>query len=145
MRDPEGDYMRHNGMRIRSVVLLLCAASMIAACSGSSTLATGAAASHATTMSGTLSGRLVTVGGPVPGAPSPVAGSVTVTGAGVHRDVKVGPGGAYSVSLPSGRYAVVGHNPFVTSDSVAMPCPGPREAHVTPGSVVVLDAICSIK
>lgn len=132
-------------MRIRSVVLLLCAASMIAACSGANALPTGAAASPATTISGTLSGRLVTAGGPDLGAPSPVAGAVTVTGVGVHLDVKVGPDGAYSVSLPTGHYAVVGHSPFVTRDSVAMPCPGPKEAHVTPGAAVVLDAICSIK
>ena len=145
MRDPEGDHMRHICMRIRSVVLLLCAATMIAACSGAHENTTGAASSPATTMSGTLGGRLVTVGGPAMGAASPVAGSVTVMGNGFHRDVKVGPDGVYSVSIPAGHYTIVGHSPFVTTDNVAMSCPGPKEAHVTPGAVVVLDAICSIK
>jgi hypothetical protein len=137
--------MRHNGMRTLLVVLLLCAASMTAGCSGANAPTTEVAASHATKVDGTLSGRLITVGGPAPGSPSPVAGAVTVTGGGVHLDVKVGLDGAYSVSLPAGRYTVVGHSPSVTAEGAAMPCPGRKEARVTPGATVVLDAVCSIK
>jgi hypothetical protein len=74
-----------------------------------------------------------------------VAGVVIVTGAGGRLDVRVGPDGAYSVGLPAGQYAVVGHSPSVTIEGVAMPCPGTREVHVTSGAVVVLDAICTIK
>jgi hypothetical protein len=40
---------------------------------------------------------------------------VTLTGPGVHRDVHVGAGGTYSVTVPAGRYTVTGHSPLYGS------------------------------
>jgi hypothetical protein len=92
---------------------------------------------------GTLRGHLYGVGGPAPGAQAPWAGTVTVTGSGFHRDIAVGPDGAYSLTLPPGSYTVVGHSP--SYDDAAAPCPAPREAKITSGSSTTLDAICQMK
>jgi hypothetical protein len=102
-------------------------------------------ASHASTATGWLTGRLVTVGGPAPGAAHPVAGKVTVSGRGVHVDVKVGKDGAYAVSLPPGWYMVTGRSPSVIVNDREAPCPSSKEARVKSHDAVVLDAICSIK
>jgi hypothetical protein len=132
-------------MGARSLALVLCVAATVSvACSRQPMPADGVGASHAAA-TGKLTGRLIIVGGPAPGAAHPVAGRVAVTGNGVHVDVKVGEDGVYTVSVPPGRYQVTGHSPSVVVDDREAPCPSSKDARVTPGGAAVLDAICSIK
>jgi hypothetical protein len=146
MRDPAGGPARQKTMNVRSLALVLCAASMVTvACSDQPKPAAEAGASHVSPGNGTLNGRLVTSGGPAPGAANPVAGTVTVTGKGVHVDVKVGEDGAYSISVPPGHYKVTGHSPSVVVDDREAPCSSAKEAKVARGTAAVLDVVCSIK
>jgi hypothetical protein len=90
-------------MRVPVIVAALAAvglAGLAAACSG------GGPASE-----GTLTGHLYGVGGPAPGLPRPWPGTVTVAGAGIHRDIPVGADGAYAVTVSPGRYSVTGYSP----------------------------------
>jgi hypothetical protein len=63
---------------------------------------------------GVLRGRLVFVGGPFPGSPRPLGGTVTVTG---HSRVviTVGRDGRYTVTLPVGTYRLAGSSPWFGS------------------------------
>lgn len=59
---------------------------------------------------GRLTGRLVAVGGVAAGAPRPLAGTVTLQGAGLTQTVRIGSDGTFSTALQPGRYRVVGHS-----------------------------------
>jgi hypothetical protein len=107
----------------RLALILGSAAMCTVACSGHSpatSTSQGPSASHGTSASqgpgtspgtGTLHGQLLGVGGLVPGNGRPWAGTVTVTGQGLHHQITVGTSGAFSVPLPAGRYQVAGHSP----------------------------------
>ena len=56
---------------------------------------------------------------------------MTVTGPGVHRDVPVGVGGSYSVTVPAGRYTITGHSPLYGSGTYL--CRATEVATVTSG------------
>ena len=92
---------------------------------------------------GILTGHLYGVGGPAPGLPHPWPGTVTLTGPGVHLDVPVGAGGAYSVRVPPGRYTVAGHSPLYQSGTAL--CQAAREATVTSGHSTKADVLCQMK
>lgn len=92
---------------------------------------------------GTLTGHLYGVGGPAPGLPRPLPGTVTVTGPGVHRDVPVGASGSYSVRVPAGSYTVVGHSPLYVSGRGL--CRAERIATVTSGHSTTVDVLCQMR
>jgi hypothetical protein len=91
---------------------------------------------------GTLTGHLYGVGGPAPGLPRPWPGTVTVTGPGVHRDVPVGARATYSVTVPAGRYTLVGHSPLYGSGAGL--CQAAGVATVTSGHTTKADVLCQM-
>ena len=91
---------------------------------------------------GTLAGHLYGVGGPAPGLPRPWPGTVTLTGTGVHQDVSVGADGSYSVTVPAGRYTVVGRSPLYASGATL--CRAIGVATVTGGHTTTADVLCQM-
>jgi hypothetical protein len=91
---------------------------------------------------GTLAGHLYGVGGPSPGLPRPWPGTVTVTGPGGRRDVAVGTDGAYSVTVPAGRYTVVGRSPLYESGAAL--CRAAGVATVTSAHTTRADVLCQM-
>lgn len=90
---------------------------------------------------GIVTGHLFGTGGVAPGTKVTWAGTVTVTGKGVRRVVKVGDDGAYSLIVPPGTYSVSGASPAHTG---SVSCPASKKAHVTAGRTVTVDVICPI-
>ena len=86
------------------------------------------------------------VGGPAtvtaPPSPRPWPGTVTVTGPGVHLDIPVGAGGAYSVRVPPGRYTVAGHSPLYGTGTYS--CQAAGTATVTSGHSTKADVLCEM-
>ncbi len=117
----------------RLLLLALISLALVTACSGA----------HYATGSGTLHGHLYGVGGPAPGSARPFSGTITVSGNGTSREAKVGSDGAYSVTIPPGRYTVIGHSPQY-GDGVPA-CPGPNSAQVSNGGTTTMDAYCQLK
>ncbi len=111
----------------------------VAVCLAGST----AACSAQDPVDGTLTGHLYGVGGPAPGLPRPLPGTVTVTGPGVHRDIPVGVSGSYSVKVPAGSYTVVGHSPLYGSGTGV--CRAERVATVTSGHSTEVDVLCQMR
>ena len=108
----------------------MCLAGFTAACSGQYLA------------DGILTGHLYGVGGPAPGLPRPWPGTVTLTGAGVHLDVRVGASGAYSVRVPPGRYTVTGHSPLYGNGTYF--CQAAGMATVTSGRTTKADVLCQM-
>jgi hypothetical protein len=92
---------------------------------------------------GILAGHLYAVGGPAPGAPRPWPGTVTLTGPGVHRAIRVGAGGGYSVLVPAGTYAVAGRSPLYQDGAGACRAAGP--VMVTSGHRTRADVLCQLR
>jgi hypothetical protein len=93
--------------------------------------------------SGTLTGRLIMVGGPAPGAPSAVSGTVVLSG-GVsadHRDV--GPDGTFRFSPPPGRYRLTGTSPSYGSG--IYPCRANGRPHVQANQTTRADVVCELR
>jgi hypothetical protein len=109
----------------------VCLGGFTAACSGNNRA------------EGTLTGHLYGVGGPAPGPPRPWPGTVTLTGPGVHRNVPVGAGGSYSVTVPAGRYTVTGHSPRYGSGTYV--CQATGAATVTSGHTTKADVLCQMR
>jgi len=118
---------------VRCIALLGVAMAALAACSG-----------PAVTSTGTLKGHLYGVGGPSPGAHRPFPGTITVTGTGFRRDVRVGADGAYSLVVRPGHYAVVAHSPHLVANGAMEACCPAHGASVASGSTTTLDTICSL-
>jgi hypothetical protein len=127
--EPRAGAFRRKGVRIFLVGLAL-AGVFLAGCSGP-----GPA-------DGTLTGHLYGVGGPAPGLPRPWPGTVTLTGPGVHQDASVGADGSYSVTVPAGRYTVVGRSPLYESDAAL--CRATEVATVTSGHTTTADVLCQM-
>ena len=123
----------------QALLLVAVAAGLTAACS-SEYASPSATPSHQVVNSGTLTGHLLRVGGPSPGKPIALSGTVTVQGPSGSQDVIVDSSGRYTVSVSPGTYSVVGHSP-----QVSLACPGEGKVHVRAGATAKLDAICSIR
>jgi len=67
---------------------------------------------------------------------------VTVTGPGVHRDVPIGASATYSVTVPAGRYTLVGHSPLYGSGTGL--CQATGVAMVTSGHTTKADVLCQM-
>ena len=92
---------------------------------------------------GILAGHLYGVGGPAPGAPRPWSGTVTLTGPGVHRVIRVGSGGAYFAWVPDGVYIVAGRSPLYQDG--AGTCRAAAPATVTSGHRTQADVLCQLR
>jgi hypothetical protein len=63
-----------------------------------------------------VTGRLVRVGGPAPGSPVPLPGSIKAVDAAGHAyAAKADRSGRFRLTLPPGVYTVTGHSPLISS------------------------------
>ena len=145
-------YQRRSSATVPAGPLLpgLLAGLLLAGCAGSGSA--GAAGQPPAT--GHLAGRLVMEGGPTgpsgqqPGE-RPMDGMVTVTAAGRKPvTVTVGASGAFSVTLPPGRYQVSGRSPAIMEidggHSREMPCSQPASATVSAGRTATVTLTCVV-
>lgn len=80
----------------------------------------------------TVTGLLVRVGGPPPGSPVPLPGTVVARNtAGGQFTTTTGNNGRFQLSLPQGTYRLTGQSPQVMGDSQQELCRAARTVHVT--------------
>jgi len=80
----------------------------------------------------TVTGLLVRVGGPAPGSPVPLPGTVVAkNAAGGQFTTTTGNNGRFQLSLPPGTYRLTGHTPEVMGDGQQGLCFDPQTIHVT--------------
>ena len=94
---------------------------------------------------GTITGHLYRVGGPPPGRPTPMPGTIDVTGQGTgaeNTSVRVGPDGFYSIVVPVGTYSLNGRSPLI--DDGATSCHGSHNVTLQEGVTAKMDVICDI-
>ena len=92
----------------------------------------------------TVPGRFVRVGGPAPGSPFPLPGTITARAAtGETFTATAGQDGRFKLSLPPGTYRVTGRSPLMQSGQ--MICAATEELHVSPGQPArPVTVVCSI-
>ena len=95
----------------------------------------------------TVTGLLVRVGGPAPGSPVPLPGTVVARNAtGDKFSTTTGKDGRFQLSLPPGTYELTGHSPQVMADGQEMLCRATKAVHVTrDGTVDNIWVVCSIR
>jgi len=82
----------------------------------------------------TVPGRFVRAGGPAPGSPVPLSGTITArTATGETFTATAGRVGRFTLSLPPGTYRVTGRSPVMRSGQ--MICAATMELHVSPVSL----------
>lgn len=89
---------------------------------------------------GTLSGHLYMVGGPAPGTPRAVEGTVVATGPDGRHTATVGADGSYTMQLAPGTYTVTGTSPQYGEGK--SPCPANGTVAVVQSEVRTADAYC---
>jgi hypothetical protein len=96
---------------------------------------------------GTVTGALVRVGGPAPGAAVPLPGEIVAVGPdGARFAVTAGKTGRYSLSLPPGVYRLTGHSPLVHAGSAEMQCAAQEPVRVIAGkSAPSVNVVCSVR
>ncbi len=95
----------------------------------------------------TVTGILVRVGGPAPGSPVPLPGTVVAwNAAGKQFTTTTGKNGRFQLSLPPGTYRLTGHSPQVMGDGQQLLCDAAQTVHVTRHEPVHnIWVVCSIK
>ena len=86
---------------------------------------------------GTITGHLYRVGGPAPGLPSPMPGTIYVSGG---SSVAAGSDGSFSVAVSPGTYTLSGRSP----DMGNALCRARHPVTVQAGAVVKVGVICDI-
>jgi hypothetical protein len=116
---------------------LIACLPLLAACTGNGNGAVGG---------GAVSGSLLRVGGPSPGAAVALSGQVVATNsAGTRFTAAVGSNGRYRLALSPGSYQMTGHSPMVYVNGAQMLCTAMRPVHITAGKTTSgVDVICSI-
>lgn len=92
---------------------------------------------------GTVSGHLFAVGGPAPGSPRPLSGSVTLILSTNHSkvaQVPVGADGAFSIDVLPGQYELAGTSPLYNGGKVT--CNATSPVTVKVGATVTADVYC---
>jgi hypothetical protein len=92
----------------------------------------------------TVRGTFVRVGGPAPGSPFPLPGTITARAAtGSTFTATAGRTGRFTLSLPPGGYQVTGRSPLMQSGQ--MICDATTELHITRGKAArPVTVVCSI-
>jgi hypothetical protein len=129
-------------VRLNRIAVLAMSTAIVAGCSaGPGTPSVGArSADH----EHNVTGRFVRVGGPAPGSPVPLPGTITARSAtGQTFTAAAGSNGRFKLSLPPGSYRVTGRSPLMQSGQ--MICDATARLRVTrdkpAGRVTV---VCSI-
>lgn len=121
-------------MRQMGAVLTAGVAVLLAACGGRATV----------TSDGIVTGQLIRVGGPAPGAPLALFGQIEARDdAGHHYTVAVGHDGRFRLHLPAGTYLLTGHSPQIQSGKAL--CAAMKPVSVTKnGTLTGVPVICQI-
>jgi hypothetical protein len=92
----------------------------------------------------TVPGTFVRVGGPAPGSPVPLPGTITARAAtGQTFTTTAGRDGRFTLPLPPGAYRVTGRSPLMQSGQ--MTCPATAELHVSRSKPAhPITVVCSI-
>ena len=92
----------------------------------------------------TVPGTFVRVGGPAPGSPFPLPGTISARAAtGETFTATAGRDGRFKLSLPPGSYRVTGRSPLMQSGQ--MTCDATAELRVTRGKPAgPVTVVCSI-
>jgi hypothetical protein len=92
---------------------------------------------------GTVEGRFLMVGGPVPGFSIPVAGTVTVTASDGHRTVlHVARNTRFKTTVAAGNVSVVGRSRYF--DGGRDDCQPDHRVVVKAGSAIHADVLCQM-
>lgn len=98
-----------------------------------------------TPTSGLVQGRLVEIGGPTPGDPRPISGTVTFKGPdGSVTKAEIDDSGHFSIGLSPGRYQIRGTSPLY-NDGKATCSTDPPTTTLRAGSTVTANVVCSIR
>jgi len=91
-----------------------------------------------------VSGMFLRVGGPAPGSPVPLPGTITARAAtGEMFTATAGRNGRFTLSLPPGAYRVTGRSPLMQSGQ--MVCAATAELHVIRAEPArPITVVCSI-
>lgn len=96
---------------------------------------------------GTLRGTLEAIGGPVPGTPRPIPGTIYIVGGGKTVKATVGSDGRFSAHVAAGTYTVTGRSPEFNVNGQEGLCLnvalGP--VGVTAGGATTVTVVCSEK
>lgn len=89
-------------------------------------------------------GKFVRIGGPAPGSPVPLPGTITARpAAGQAVTARVGQDGRFTLSLPPGIYRVTGRSALMQSGQ--MICTATAQVHVSRGKPArPVTVVCSI-
>ena len=119
-------------MRWNAIAVLAVCIAVLAACGGNPGY-------HQT-----VPGRFVRVGGPAPGLPFPLPGTITARAAtGETFTATAGPDGRFKLSLPPGTYSVTGRSPLMQSGQRT--CAATAELHISRGQPArPVTVVCSI-
>jgi len=119
-------------VRRNAIAVLAVCITVLAACGGNH--------GHHQTVPGTF----VRVGGPAPGSPVPLPGTITARAAtGETFTATAGQDGRFKLSLPPGTYRVTGRSPLMQSGQ--MICAATAELHVSRGQPArPVSVVCSI-
>jgi hypothetical protein len=91
-----------------------------------------------------VTGRFVRVGGPAPGSPVPLPGTITARAAtGQTFTATAGTNGRFKLSLPPGTYRVTGRSPLMQSGQ--MICDATARLRIARGKAAApVTVVCSI-
>jgi hypothetical protein len=137
-------------MNVRRNGIAILALGILAGCSGSPPSGgiqqhvTQPTVTQPTVTQPTVTGKFVRVGGPAPGSPVPLPGTITARAAtGQTFTARAGSNGRFTLSLPPGTYRVSGRSPLIQSGQ--MVCGATALLRVSPkrpaGRVTV---VCSV-
>lgn len=122
-------------MSRNAVLVLTVGAAVLAGCSG---------CSGSPGYQQAVPGTFVRVGGPAPGSPVALPGTITARAVtGQTFSATAGQNGRFILSLPPGSYRLTGRSPLMQSGQ--MTCPATAELRVTRGkSAKPVTVVCSI-
>jgi len=90
---------------------------------------------------GVVQGTLEAVGGPAPGTPRPLKGSITLRGSDATIfTATAGSDGVFLVRVPIGTYAITGRSPLYDGGDVQCPSSGP--VTLTVGATIRVVVAC---
>ncbi len=90
-----------------------------------------------------ITGVLEASGGPAPGSPRPLPGTVTIRARnGQTTKTAVGPNGDFSASVPVGQYTVTGRSPFYQNGQWDCLLSPPATITATTGSTAQVTLSC---
>jgi hypothetical protein len=89
---------------------------------------------------GTLTGHLFLVGGPAPGKPRPLTGTIIVNGPGRSRLTATDTTGSFTIRLPTGRYSLTGRSALYDDGNTE--CQPPTRVTVRSGRIQKADVYC---